>query len=372
MKFARVAIALAGVRAASALTMEIKPDKLPAVPPVANAGHDGLPELPAIDSITDSFASTARGIDSQVHSLQSRLAKIEQTGKERITREKGVFEARLKEEEKKNQVIMQENAALAKQIMAVHSNNEKLLKKVRAEVKSNEAKRKGISALLKKIVEAQTAAEKVLADTDDSNAPELSFLRKAKQSKEKAVEVKEKPIVEAKARYEKRASESKEASRAEEEPVSFVQIEEFSLVEPEEVGIKPEEALSLKHDDKADEPESLVGALTKSIEVLRVESKHSEEKLKQLFAESFKAETQRHSALTAQQELLKKRLSDMQAFEEKLKKADDHLLSVEKTLQDRMLAESKFLGELSTAAMSPAQEVKQQLSMLHLSTEREF
>jgi hypothetical protein len=318
---------------------------------VANAGLDGLPELPAIDSITDSFASTARGIDSQVHSLQSQLAKIEQTGKERITREKGVFEARLKEEEKKNQVIMQENAALAKQIMAVHSNNEKLLNKVRAEVKSNEAKRKGISALLKKIVEAHTAAEKVLADTDDSNAPELSFLRKSKQTKEKAVEVK--------ARDEKRASESKE------EPVSFVQIEEFSLVEPEE-------ALSLKHDDKADEPESLVGALTKSIEVLRVESKHSEEKLKQLFAESFKAETQRHSALTAQQELLKKRLSDMQAFEEKLKKADDHLLSVEKTLQDRMLAESKFLGELSTAAMSPEQEVKQQLSLLHLSTEREF
>lgn len=356
MKFARVAIALAGVRAASALTMEIKPDKLPAVPPVANAGHDGLPELPAIDTITDSFASTARGIDSQVHSLQSQLAKIEQTGKERITREKGVFETRLKEEEKKNQVIMQENAALAKQIMAVHSNNEKLLKKVRAEVKSNEAKRKGISALLKKIVEAQTVAEKVLADTDDSNAPELSFLRKAKQ---------EKPIVEAKAQNEKLASESKEAARAEQEPVSFVQIEEFSLVEPEE-------ALSLKHDDKAEEPESLVGALTKSIEVLRGESKHSEEKLKQLFAESFKAETQRHLALTAQQELLKKRLSDMQAFEEKLKKADDHLLSVEKTLQDRMLAESKFLGELSTAAMSPAQEVKQQLSMLHLSSEREF
>lgn len=351
MKLARVAIAFAGVRAASALTMESKPEKLPAVPPVANAGHDGLPELPAIDTITDSFASTARGIDSQVHSLQSQLAKIEQAGKERITREKGVFEARLREEEKKNQVIMQENAALAKQIMSVHSNNEQLLKKVRAEVKSNEAKRKGISALLKRIIEAQTVAEKVLADTDDSNAPELSFLRKGK--KEKVVEVKEKPVVEAK------------GARVEEEPVSFVQIEEFNLVEPEE-------ALSLKHDDKAEEPESLVGALTKSIEVLRVESKHSEEKLKQLFVESFKAETQRHSALTAQQELLKKRLSDMQAFEEKLKKADDHLLSVEKTLQDRMLAESKFLGELSTAAMSPAQEVKQQLSMLHLSAEREF
>lgn len=354
MKIARVALAFIGVTSTTAIKVEgQKPEKLPQVPSVTNAGADGLPELPSLDSITGEFSTAEQGIDAQVKALQAQLVKVKETSKDRLAREKKVYDDKLKDQERKNQVVLKENSALAKELMNLHKINDELLKKVRQEVRSNEFHRKELSALEAQLKSLEVEAGKTVAETDDSEAPELSFLKVTeKKAATTTLSPETKPALELQAVHLKGLG------------TSFLQTEEvntdaklplfgLSLTGAEE----PSDAVQAEAD-------SVVAVLQDSLRTLRAKSKTTEENLKQLFAESFKAGTKRYDALMSQQSMLKKSLEDMKSFQAKLEAADAHLLATQQKLKKQIHAEGEFLSKLGRIALEPSKEAMPALIQL--------
>jgi chromosome segregation ATPase len=352
MKLARFAIAFAGVNTAAAIKVEGQnPSKLPQVPSVTNAGADGLPELPSLDSITGDFSTAEQGIDAQVQALQAQLAKVKQTSKDRLAREKKVYDEKLKDQERKNQVVLKENGALAKELMSLHKTNDDLLKKVREEVRANEFQREELSALETQLKTLEAETEKTVAATDDSDAPELSFL-KATKAATTTLAPALKPSVELQALHFRGLQ------------TSFLQTDQIIR----DSKLPSFGSLLTGAEEPADvvqaEAVSVVAVLEGSLKTLRAKSKTTEENLKQLFAQSYKAGSKRYDALMSQQSMLKKSLQEMKAFQAKLQAADVHLLATQKKLETQIHSEGEFLSKLGRIALDPSQAAIPALTQL--------
>merc|ERR1719392_470430 len=97
-------------------------------------------------------------------------------------------------------------------------------------------------------------------------------------------------------------------------------------------------------------PEDLVGSLEKSLHKMREQAQRSEEKLKKLFQESYKAGISRHDALVEQNKALTQSLESMSSYQTKLQAAEERLNTTQTSLVQHLSNLGSFLGKLQKAA----------------------
>eukprot|EP00933_Yihiella_yeosuensis_P004925 TRINITY_DN109335_c0_g1_i1.p1 TRINITY_DN109335_c0_g1~~TRINITY_DN109335_c0_g1_i1.p1 ORF type:complete len:374 (+),score=122.58 TRINITY_DN109335_c0_g1_i1:73-1194(+) len=331
------------------------PKKLAVVPKVLNADTDGLPQLPELSNdISDEVAD----ISSHIATLRQKLTRVQKDSRTRLAKQKKIFDRKLKEQEKKNKVVVNENAKLAKSIMKLKTMNTKILDKIEKEEKENDMRRGELKSIETQLMEVKASSQKALAQADDSNAPELTVLRhlhaKADQKEEDDEDESESP------ESFLQIEESTESSELESESV-----EEHPALAAEETDDDEQEEQSKKKKRAASaEPEGVVNELSGSIKALRRQSKKSENTLKVLFQKSFKQGVARRMALLAQQKQLQLTLKQMKEYQVKLKKAQQRLLKTRKILLEQIKSEGAFLGRLKKVADAPAAKVDSQLKSL--------
>eukprot|EP00933_Yihiella_yeosuensis_P070865 TRINITY_DN79021_c0_g1_i1.p1 TRINITY_DN79021_c0_g1~~TRINITY_DN79021_c0_g1_i1.p1 ORF type:complete len:404 (+),score=172.90 TRINITY_DN79021_c0_g1_i1:124-1335(+) len=347
--FALVLLAFALAGDAEAIKFE-DPKKLPKIPEVLNADSDGLPQLP---ELSNEFSDTVSGIDSEVAALRGKLHNVQAESRKRLSKQKKIFDRKLKEQEMKNKVISKQNTRLAQEIMAMKKGNGKLLHQIGQEEKDNSLRKNKFKALEKQLVVAKALAHQALNKADDSNAPELAVLKELHSKPKKLEEVASfLQVKEATAAEVAGESENKETSEVEAEVAEEPEEHKFERKLPEE-------------------PESLVTMLSGSIKALRTQSKKSEAKLRKLFQTSFKAGVRRRAALLAQQKQLKINLKEMKDYDSKLKKADKRLKATAQILEKEIASTAAFLGKLQQVAKAPATEASASFKALHKEAEKE-
>eukprot|EP00933_Yihiella_yeosuensis_P043962 TRINITY_DN389_c0_g1_i1.p1 TRINITY_DN389_c0_g1~~TRINITY_DN389_c0_g1_i1.p1 ORF type:complete len:380 (+),score=144.55 TRINITY_DN389_c0_g1_i1:85-1224(+) len=365
MKLVQVAVALFGTAAAT----NIDASRLPAVPKVLNAGADGLPSLPDLAGLEGDFSTAAQGINSQVASLQQKMAKVNMAIKTRMAKQKAVFDDRLKKQEQKSQGIAKANAKIAKAIITLHKENAVLLERVKKEDKANKFRRNEIQAMQKQFDALKKYAQSALDKADDSSAPELEVLsEKPKEAKNNEDAAKESTDDSATSDSDVLSSDSVSADSTDDvssDGLSFMQVEESLGLEA--IAASVDDADTVSSDDttsvdatdtKTDaSADGMIGLLSTSIKKLRDQGKVSVEKLKVLFQNSFKQGVKRRAALIAQQKALKTNLKEMQTYHERLSKADKRLQMTRKILDSHIAHTGAFLGKLEKVADAPLQKV---------------
>lgn len=392
--------------------------KLPTIPSVEGAGKDGLPELPSVGSMMNGATATLSGINAKANELQAKMMAVQKENQARIEKQKAVFDKKLKEQEQKNQEVISENAKFAKKIMDLKSFNEKTLQNSKELQKQNELRRKELDTFDELLGKAQAFVEDSINSNDDSHAPELAILTEKKEPEKSA----EKPLlpigqehldqeappkvtlssikktlVRAKDVEKKQATDDgdddtdtetavasvEEKTDEKDEQVANVETvekdekdssddthvdadgsEDLSFMEIEEtVSEEPTDAAAGGSDAAAD-PEGLLAVLSKGVKDLKKEGRESEKKLKGLFLNSFKAGNTRHTALLAQQKVLKSTLTSMKTYGAKLQAAETHLKDTKAKLDKSLHNTGLVLSKLANVAVAPADKAGKELDAM--------
>jgi len=127
------------------------------------------------------------------------------------------------------------------------------------------------------------------------------------------------------------------------------------LPDLEEVGAEVDKELS------SSMPEDLVGSLEKSLHKMREQAQTSEDKLKKLFQDSYKAGIKRHDALVEQNKALTQSLDSMSSYQKKLQAAEERLNNTQTSLVQHLSNLGNFLGKLQKAATTKVEDVKMAL-----------
>jgi len=231
---------------------------------------------------------------------------------------KKIFDSKLKDQETKNKEIAKQNAHLAKDIMKMNQTNANLLKNA-AKLQEANAVRRDELKLLKEQLEASVGfMADAYTSTDDGNAKELEVLKSQDQPAKTATKISLLSISEDVVRDETGTLEIKEAEAAAGQPDQ--------------------------------EAETLVTKLQDGVKAMRQQGSASEEKLKAMFLEHFKAGSSRHKALLAQNKVLQSTLDSMKKYAERLVEANTHLKATQAKLDSQLHDGSIFLKRLGDVA----------------------
>ncbi|CAJ1388220.1 unnamed protein product [Effrenium voratum] len=149
--------------------------RLPAVPQVFNAGADGMPQLPNVERLLADFQDVKQNLNSQASSFAEHLSKVERASLQRIEKQKAVYDAKLREQEKGNQALVRSNAHLAKEIITARQRSAELSKQVGAAEKLVSFRRSELQALDQQLSRADKFVKQTLSATD----PEAEDMSKA-------------------------------------------------------------------------------------------------------------------------------------------------------------------------------------------------
>eukprot|EP00933_Yihiella_yeosuensis_P024527 TRINITY_DN1901_c5_g1_i1.p1 TRINITY_DN1901_c5_g1~~TRINITY_DN1901_c5_g1_i1.p1 ORF type:complete len:418 (+),score=159.79 TRINITY_DN1901_c5_g1_i1:122-1375(+) len=375
--------------------------KLPTIPSVDSAGKDGLPELPSVGDMMTGASSTLAGINAKANELQSKMMAVQKENQARIQKQKAVFDKKLREQEAKNQGVIAENAKIAKVIMDLKTNNEKTLQRSKDLEKQNALRRKELDAFDNLLGKAQAFVEDSINSNDDSHAPELTILTEKKEPEKKQPETETLPIgterldqepmpkvtlssVKSKVAKSKEVEQKRDSDDGDDdmvgetdeksekveteiekadkdvkdgaddaegdgEDLSFIEVEETVSEEPADAGAGAD-------------PEGLLTVLTKGVKDLKKEGRESEKKLKSLFLNSFKAGNTRHTALVAQQKVLKQTLTSMKAYGAKLQGAESHLKDTKGKLDKSLHNTGLVLQKLAKVAVENGEKAAKELN----------
>lgn len=322
-----VTVLISTLSFAAALTLDsppTDPDKivLPAVPKVLDADSSGFPELPTVSSLQDDSSAMLSSISAGAAKLQQQMSGAQAKNAARLQRQKTVFDAKLKEQEENNVVIVQENARLAKKILSLKAQNGAQLKESKALQKENAVRQQQLKLLKEQVSTSQAFLANTMKVVDDSKSAELEVLSE---------------------QTDQAKSEDKQAP-------SFLSIDLTSSRED------PVEA--------DDTPESLVKMLRAGIADMHSQGEKSQNGLKKTFFEHFQAGTKRHKALLAQQDVLKITIKTMTDYSSRLELAVNHLKMTRGTLVKSLHDASLFLNRLSQLSGSKPQDGLDKLSEL--------
>lgn len=342
-------VLLAGANGLSSKT-PLDPAKveLPVVPQAKNVGKDGFPELPSLEDIMNPASKTMSGISTRAKELEMKMLKMEKENSARLEKQKKVFDRKLKEQEEKNQDVGKENAKLAKSIMHLKKKNEAVFASSRQLKKSIGVRRTEMKSIQEQLLAASKFLGETLESTDVNGAiPDL-----------KVLEVEEK-------KEEKEAKEAREKRKVD----SFVTIAEQRASETEDSGalsfLAVAQDVEVEEPEKEPEPESLLNVLAEGVKEMKQQGEASSKHLKSLFKNSLQDGVKRHKALLSQQSVLKETMESMQAYEEKLVKAEAHLKNTKSKLDKSLHDSGLFLQKLSQLTLAKPEESVKALAKDH-------
>lgn len=293
-----------------------------------------LDALPAVSDILMPATNTMSGISSQAARLQKQIQALATESTMRMDNEHKIFDKKLQDQEEENRELAKNNSHLAKDIMKMNKTNSDLLNNA-AKLQKGNADRRKVLKLLKEHLETSTGfMADAYASTDDSSAAELEVLRSGGQQSQTAM------------------------------PISLLSISEAEGVEHDESGdpeIKKAEAAAGTPNQEA---EAIVTKLQDGVKEMRQQGSASEDKLKMLFVEHFKAGNARHKALLSQNKVLQSTLENMKNYAERLLEANQHLKATQAKLDTQLHDGSVFLKRMGDIAGKKPEKSVQELEAL--------
>lgn len=339
------------------------------VPPPADVGPDGFPQLPAVSNLMDTAQSTAKTLSLQAQNLEKRIEDVQKEKAARMAKQKEIFENKLKSQEEENRVLLQKNKEVAHEIDVLRAKNSEVTHHAEQLRDSNAVMRSELTALKSRLQAAVSFVKQSLSSTDDSHDQELSVLDAKVQERLLHTEGTDAGAAPPHHRATAPAAVAPPATKVAEASVADVDddlddddavaslLAISSKVHQEPAGA-PEEAAAVE------DPRGLLQTLEKNVKALQKQEKASEVQLKNAFFKDFQVGAKRKSALVAQQKALNATRDSLVALQNKLKTADDHLEATQKALTTRLHELGTFIQKLGHLAMAPAPEVPHLLQSL--------
>eukprot|EP00913_Durusdinium_trenchii_P006519 g6123.t1 len=273
------------------------------VPKVFNAGPDGLPQLPThvLEEFEDDHLNT------RASSFEDHLSQLEHASLERVSQQRQVYDAKLREQEKENQVLVKRNAVLAKEIIAARQQNAELKKEVAHQEKLVSFRKSELRALEQQLAEGEMLGRDYVSWTACIALPRgfgLCFTG-AKEAKKSL-------------RHGHR-----HANKEQEES------EETNLTQ-----------------DEAPKGDEMIDLLTKDLRHLHKAEMKSKISLKKMFLKSFEVGRTRRAALLKQESVLKAELQQTKVLAEQLESKSKKLGMTVETLESKLKKGANFLGQL--------------------------
>jgi len=323
MKFALVSASISFCLAVKELPPDPLEMKLPVVPPVQNAGYSGFPALPKVDLMMEDTSKAMEGFNLRAQQLQRRVLQSQNQRTLRLQKQKAIFDGKLKEQEEKNQLVVRDNQKLAHRLMDAKKSTHNLWVKAVGLQESGEQRRQQLVLLQEQVKRMDAFVTESLA-LEDEQLPEGDVLAEG--------------------------SAKPQAARAA-EGLSFLEVEEFTEEEkPEKLELLQ---TSTDAEDQAD-PDSLLSVLKHAVDDMKTEGKKSEQHIKEIFLQDFKAGSHRKKALVEQQKVLKSTLGQMDSYQVKLVRAEKHMQGKAESSLKRMHGAGKVLQKLGQLAEAPA------------------
>jgi len=345
---------------------------LPKVPAMQNAGPDGLPELPTVQTLAGSFLKAESNTNSETKTFIGRLQKVGKDEVEKIQHLKTAYDSKLKSQEKDNQKLVKTNADLAKETIAQNRVIDQLKAQINNFDQRIKTRRQQMQVMEQRFVDGRQFMKDALATTDD--VKEMSLLEVQKQSEpgeDETHAVKnsegdaESPVSflerDSQQIIHHKASEKGKGGSADDQGSIIAEGVDVAASEEEAVPeVAPEpakaEAAAKGTDDNA-EDEAMLKMLKESLHSLRDGSKNSEDAMKAKFQEEFKVGATRQKALLAQQSLLQTTVKALKVKSSSLQRAAVTLKARLAKIENNLQRGSALVGHLSKVASARIDEV---------------
>jgi len=387
------------VRGAAAVAQA--PEVSATIPPAADVGPNGYPELPAVNVLLNLADSTAQSLSSQTSTLEKRMAEVQKERASRMEKQKALFEKKLQDQEQTNQILLQENNKVSLQIETLKSGNAAIIKHAHELQDSNSMMRAELKALGGRLRNAVDFVSDSMEKTDDSEATELVVLDPKVQQRmlgkrgsakvEDAVEEEAYPTLSNShselaevQKTERIATASKAAPSAaaktgkaapqedeqeeEDEDEEDVDADSFIAIAKTTQTLKEpvlENSPVLDATQKvAEDPHNLLTALEQGVQELEAQQKASEAKLKEVFVKDYQNGANRHAALLEQQQALNGTRDALTNLQNKLRSAEQRLNGTKTSLSTRLQSLGLFLQKMAHLGVAPASEVPHLLQSL--------
>lgn len=382
--------AIAGVdRSVLALELEASPN-LPQVPQVKNADKNGFPTIRSVQSVMEGYKMEKDRLNHEAAALGLGLKKVEKEDADRIVQQNTVYLEKLKEQEKKNQVVSVENAKVAKLIMDVRKGNDKVSAVVQKEEKLIKLRRSQFAALKKKFLEGQERVNKLLEGSDTSKemallqvgeedsrtedqAP-MSFLEVVQEGARRnrlhaqvgELDIEASPIESADLPTSELDAASIVDEKVSTDQIGMVMVGTSSMDErgsgwgpPVHLGNNEASSEKLEVSSSSFQTgftelesatSSQINSLAKQASKLSEATAHSLAELKASFQETYKAGARRQQALMKQQKALKESLKSAEEQFAKLKATYHQVTGLRQGLEKELQKNGAFLGEVQKMA----------------------
>lgn len=152
---------------------------MPSVPPPADTGADGFPELPAVAMMLKDADATMKTINAEASSLAKRVAQAQEEKAAKMTKQKAIFDEKLHTQEAGNRAMLAANGKISEEIATLKGGNAAIVKHATELQAANKLMRSELSTLAAKLGIADKFVAAALSATDDSRAKELAVLRPA-------------------------------------------------------------------------------------------------------------------------------------------------------------------------------------------------
>lgn len=343
-------------RSAVALELESFP-KLPTVPQVHNPDKHGFPTIKSIQSVMEGYTREKDILNHDAAVLGLHLKKVEKEDADRIAQQNEAYLEKLKEQEKKNQVVSVENAKIAKLIMQVRNGNDKLSALVQKEQNLIELRRSQFAALKKQFLEGQKRVNDLLKDGDDMARKEdqtpMSFLEIVQEGARR--QMAQKRVDDMAGDVDSSELPSADSSTpgegdSMETPSSELQITEEVGARISEKPLASPSSAQTGLTELESETGTQISSLASQATKLSQATGRSLAELKASFQEGYKAGAKRHNALMQQQSVLKANLKSAEEQFAKLKATYKRVTSVRQGLEQELKKNGALMGEVQKMA----------------------
>jgi hypothetical protein len=316
-----------------------------------------------------SAAETLKQINTQANVLEARVVQTQMENEARMSRQKAVFEQKLKEQDQENRNIEKNNARISQEIGGLKKSNLETEKHAKELQVTNHLIRVELSTLKSKLAVSREFLAASLLSTDDSKAADLDVLEDQKNRKQGVASADAKKASSSQEDDDGEDDDSKDSDSDDDDDsaTSFLMLKSSTATLRSDGSEEDSEDVAEAQDpaDKATtDPRDLLKVLSSGVDNLETQEKESEAKLKQMFLQNFREGTKKRKSLLAQQKQLNATRATLLDYQGKLKTADGHLEGTKGKLEQRLHGLAAFLQKLSAIAMGPVNEAATKLNEL--------
>lgn len=326
MKFACLGLALLSTGAGAIVLAKEEPDKwskLSESQAPFVRGADGLPELRLKDA--------TENLDLVLDSFRSMLSSAEAIEKNRLVKEKAVYDMHLKLQGQDNEDHETLNLNLQEQLNTIRTTNKELRKLVDSKSQDVDAMRKEFQALKVKLDRATNLTSEALTSIKHEHYLDAELVAPAELDVDSLTDL-----------YTGKKK------------LSFVELGDAT----QQGNMKDSvDITSIATSQSATLAEIQDAVNLKLIASLRVERKQSESALKIQFTKAYKYGKERHEALLKEEKQLKEDLNDERRLRRKLKAAEERLQALQEGLSKHIKRAKDFLSKLGGVALAAMGEV---------------